>query len=93
MLATNEDRRIEARKSFTVGGFSHASFRGLQPHTLKFPWVASMLTSIIRVLSPGHRFTTITFARTVMTEMCKDGHNEEWSGNLQLPFSEFNMGF
>ena len=52
-----------------------------------------MLTSIIRVLSPGHRFTTITFARTVMTEMCKDGHNEEWSGNLQLPFSEFNMGF
>ncbi|CAE7358018.1 unnamed protein product, partial [Symbiodinium necroappetens] len=90
--ASNSGETTLEPKSFTVGGFAHSSFMGLRKYTLRFPWFTALLTSIIRYISPGHRFTTIALSRNVMTMMHTDSHNEEWSSNLVVPFSEFLSG-
>ena len=88
----NQDASALPPKSYTVGGFAHSSFMGLRRHTLRSPWFTTLLTSIIRYISPGHCFTTVTASRNVMTLMHMDNHNEEWSSNLVVPFSEYLAG-
>eukprot|EP00439_Symbiodinium_sp_Y106_P070753 s2047_g12.t1 len=88
----NQDASALPPKSYTVGGFAHSSFMGLRRHTLRSPWFTTLLTSIIRYISPGHCFTTVTASRNVMTLMHMDNHNDEWSSNLVVPFSEYLAG-
>ena len=82
----------DSGSSFTVGGYSHASFHGLRRYTKKYPWTGALLASIVRSIHPAHRFTTISFINNVQSLMHTDSHNDEDTCNLILPFSTFSEG-
>ena len=82
----------DSGSSFTVGGYSHASFHGLRRYTKKYPWTGALLASIVRSIHPAHRFTTISLINNVQSLMHTDSHNDEDTCNLILPFSTFSEG-
>ena len=89
---TGTDRPLQPSKVFTTGAYSRAAFHGLRTNTGKFPWLTCLLCSIVRNIAPQHKFTTLTWARNVMTVAHKDSHNDGDSKNLILPCSTFAQG-
>ena len=79
-------------KVFVTGAFSRAAFHGLRRGTNLFPWLTCLLCPIVRRVAPSHKFTTITWARNVMTMAHKDFHNDADSQNLVLPCSVYHQG-
>ena len=86
------DRPMKPPKAFTTGAYSRSAFHGLRRDTCVYPWLTSLLCSIVRNVAPRHKFTTISWARNVMTVAHKDSHNDGASRNLILPCSSFTQG-
>ena len=89
---TGTNAELQTPKTFVTDAYARASFHGLRRGTKDFPWLTCLLCSIIRHVAPGHRFTSITLARNVMTAAHKDSHNDDCSWNLLLPCSMFLHG-
>ncbi|OLP90462.1 hypothetical protein AK812_SmicGene27966 [Symbiodinium microadriaticum] len=86
------DGPMKPPKAFTTGAYSRSAFHGLRRDTCVYPWLTSLLCSIVRNVAPRHKFTTISWARNVMTVVHKDSHNDGASRNLILPCSSFTQG-
>ena len=86
------DRPLRSAKVFVTGAFSRASFHGIRKGTRSFPWLTCLLCSIVRNIAPQHQFTTLSWARNVLTMAHRDSHNDIDSCNLVLPCSNFDQG-
>ena len=89
---TGTNDELQSPKAFVTGAYARASFHGLRRGTRDFPWFTCLLCSILRHVAPGHRFTSITLVRNVMTAAHKDSHNDDCSWNLLLPCSMYLHG-
>ena len=86
------DQPIKPAKVFVTGAFSRASFHGIRKGTQSFPWLTCLLCSIVRNIALQHQFTTLSWARNVLTTAHRDSHNDVDSSNLVLPCSDFGQG-
>ena len=89
---TGTDAELQKPKTFVTGAYARSSFHGLRRGTRDFPWLTCLLCAVVRHVAPGHRFTSITLARNVMTQAHRDSHNDEGSWNLLLPCSSYLHG-
>ena len=86
------DQPLKPAKVFVTGAFSRASFHGIRKGTKSFPWLTCLLCSIVRNIAPQHQFTTLSWARNVLTPVHRDSHNDVDSCNLVLPCSDYGQG-
>ena len=77
---------------FTAGLYTFASMSGLATKTSQFPWIASLLGSIVRGAAPHLQFTTISLHRNLLMQPHVDSGNQPGSRSIVIPCGRWQAG-